>query len=62
MQPFLLAEAPRLLFPFARRVIADTIRDGNFPPLILEPIDFGALYLAQQQQQEAMAGEPAGQA
>ena len=62
MQPFLLAEAPRLLFPFARRVVADTIRDGNFPPLVLEPIDFGALYLAQQQQQEAMAGEPAGQA
>lgn len=62
MQPFLLAEAPRLLFPFARRVVADTIRDGNFPPLMLEPIDFGALYLAQQQQQEAMAGEPAGEA
>lgn len=62
MQPFLLAEAPRLIFPFARRVVADAIRDGNFPPLMLEPIDFGALYLAQQQQQEAMAGEPAGEA
>jgi preprotein translocase subunit SecB len=62
LPPFLLAEAPRLLFPFARRVAADAIRDGNFPSLVLEPIDFGALYLAQQQQQEAMAGEPAGQA
>lgn len=62
IQPFLLAEAPRLLFPFARRVIADTVRDGNFPPLLLEPIDFGALYLAQQQQQEAVAGQPAGEA
>jgi len=62
IQPFLLAEAPRLLFPFARRVLADAIRDGNFAPLLLEPIDFGALYLAQQQQQEAVAGEPAGQA
>lgn len=62
IQPFLLAEAPRLLFPFARRVLADAIRDGNFPPLLLEPIDFGALYLQQQQQQEAVAGEPAGQA
>jgi preprotein translocase subunit SecB len=62
MQPFLLAEAPRLLFPFARRVVSDAIRDGNFPPLMLEPIDFGALYLAQQQQQEAIAGEPAGEA
>lgn len=62
IQPFLLAEAPRLLFPFARRVLADAIRDGNFPPLMLEPIDFGALYMAQQEQQQAMAGEPAGQA
>ena len=44
IQGFLLAEAPRLLFPFARRVIADTTRDGNFPPLMLEPIDFAALY------------------
>jgi preprotein translocase subunit SecB len=43
-------------------VLADAVRDGNFPPLMLEPIDFGALYVAQQQQQEAVAGEPAGQA
>ena len=47
LQPFLLAEAPRLLFPFARRIIADATRDGNFPPLMLEPIDFASLYLAQ---------------
>lgn len=47
VQPFLLGEAPRLLFPFARRVVADTIRDGGFPPLLLEPIDFGALYMQQ---------------
>src|SRR5687768_14686344 len=32
MQPFLLAEAPRILFPFARRIVADSVRDGNFPP------------------------------
>jgi preprotein translocase subunit SecB len=62
IQAFLLAEAPRLLFPFARRVIADTVRDGNFPPLMLEPIDFAALYMTQQQQQEAVAGQPAGEA
>ncbi len=62
MQPFLLAEAPRLLFPFARRVLADAIRDGGFPPLLLDPIDFGALYLQQAQQLEATAGEPAGNA
>lgn len=49
MQPFMLAEAPRLLFPFARRVLADAVRDGGFPPLLLEPIDFGALYVQQAQ-------------
>jgi preprotein translocase subunit SecB len=63
LQPFLLAEAPRLLFPFARRIISDTVRDGHFPPLLLEPIDFGALYIAQRDQQQQLAeGEPAGQA
>jgi preprotein translocase subunit SecB len=58
VQPFLLAEAPRLLFPFARRVVADVVRDGGFPPLMLDPIDFGALYMAQA---EAQAGEAIGQ-
>jgi preprotein translocase subunit SecB len=59
LQPFLLAEAPRLLFPFARRVIADAIRDGGFPPLVLDPIDFGALYMqrAAQAQAEASGGQ-----
>lgn len=38
-----LVECPRLLFPFARRIIADTTRDGGFPPLLLDPIDFGRL-------------------
>ncbi|WP_419807335.1 protein-export chaperone SecB [Sphingomonas sp.] len=57
IQPFLLGEAPRLLFPFARRVLADAVRDGGFPPLLLEPIDFGQLFLQQQQAQEqAQAG------
>ena len=50
IQPFLLGEAPRLLFPFARRVLADCVRDGGFPPLLLEPIDFGQLYLQQSEQ------------
>ena len=50
LQPFLLGEAPRLLFPFARRVLADAVRDGGFPPLLLEPIDFGQLYLQQAEQ------------
>lgn len=63
IQPFLLAEAPRLLFPFARRVLADAVRDGNFPPLLLEPIDFGGLYMQQQAQAQALqSGETAGEA
>lgn len=59
LQPFLLGEAPRILFPFARRVLADAVRDGGFPPLMLEPIDFGALYLSQMQAQlEGEANTP----
>ena len=56
LQPFMLGEGPRLLFPFARRVVADAIRDGGFPPLVLEPIDFNALYY-QQAEQRAGQGE-----
>jgi preprotein translocase subunit SecB len=63
LQPFLLAEAPRLLFPFARRVLADAVQDGGFPPLLLDPIDFGALYMQQQGQMDAAAaGTPIGNA
>jgi preprotein translocase subunit SecB len=53
-QPVVLIECPRQLFPFARRVIADTIRDGGYPPLLLDPIDFVALY---QQQMKARAAQ-----
>lgn len=60
--PFMLGEAPRLLFPFARRVVADAVRDGGFPPLMLDPIDFNGLYFSQLEQQSAAMGEPAGQA
>ena len=56
LQPFLFAEAPRLIFPFVRRIVADAVRDGGFPPLMLEPIDFTALYLAQL---EAQGGQSA---
>jgi len=66
LQPFLLAEAPRLLFPFARRIISDAVIDGGFPPLLLDPIDFGGLYMqsAAQQQAEATGSQlgDAGQA
>lgn len=61
--PFCYAEAPRLLFPFARRILADAVRDGGFPPLMLEPIDFASLYMQQAQQAGQLAeGQPAGQA
>jgi len=67
LQPFLLAEAPRILFPFARRLIADATTDASFPPLLLDPIDFASLYMqrAAQQQAEAsggQAGDVTGQA
>jgi len=45
LKPVCLIECPRLLFPFARRVVADATRDGGFPPLLLDPIDFAQLYL-----------------
>jgi len=66
LQPFFLAEAPRILFPFARRVIADAVRDGGFAALLLEPIDFHGLFLQQAAQMQAEAGlasaPPAGEA
>ncbi len=61
--PFLFAEAPRLMFPFARRIVADAIRDAGYPPLMLEPIDFNMLYLQQRAQAEQLAeAQPAGEA
>ena len=51
LQPLLLIECPRLLFPFARRVVADCTRDGGFPPLMVDPIDFVARYRRRVQQQ-----------
>ena len=47
LPPFLLIEAPRLLFPFARQIIADASQNTGFPPLLLDPIDFAAAYMAQ---------------
>jgi preprotein translocase subunit SecB len=55
LQPFLLAEAPRLIFPFARRIISDAVIDGGFPPLLLDPIDFAGLYMQSAAQQQAEA-------
>jgi len=44
LHPFLLIECPRMLFPFLRRIVSDVTRDGGFPPLNLETIDFLQLY------------------
>jgi preprotein translocase subunit SecB len=44
LQPVLFVDCPTILFPFVRRVLADVTRDGGFPPLMLDPIDFGRLY------------------
>jgi preprotein translocase subunit SecB len=60
---FLYGEAPRLMFPFARRVVADATRDAGYSPMVLEPIDFNSLYLHQLAQAQATAeAEPAGTA
>ncbi|MDJ0642518.1 MAG: protein-export chaperone SecB [Erythrobacter sp.] len=59
---FMFAEAPRILFPFARRVVADAVRDAGFPPLMVDPVDFNGLYIQQLQakraQEEAAGGTP----
>lgn len=64
MPPFLLVEAPRLLFPFARQIIAETVQNLGFPPVLLDPIDFAAAYMAQaeaaQQAQDQVTGQPGG--
>ena len=65
VRSFMLVSAPTLLFPFARRVIADATRDGGFPPLLLDPMNFEALFrqqLAQEQAQAAQGGETAADA
>jgi len=55
---FLMVEAPRLLFPFARQVISDAVSSTGFPPLMLDPIDFASAYMAQVEaaQQQAVSG------
>lgn len=50
LEQFLLINCPSLVFPYLRRLVADLTREGGFPPLALEPIDFGALYLRRQQE------------
>jgi preprotein translocase subunit SecB len=59
VEPVLLVECPRILFPFARNILSDVTRDGGFPPVLLQPIDFLALWQARRQQAAAAAATPA---
>lgn len=62
LQPFLLIEGPRMLFPFARQIVADAVRNGGFPPLLIEPIDFVGLYrqnMARAAQKQGASGPAA---
>ncbi len=63
VEPLLLVECPRLLFPFARNILADITRDGGFPPVLLAPIDFVALWQSRRAQGlGGLAGGAAGTA
>ena len=57
LAPLILVETPRIVFPFARAIIANATRDGGFPPLMINPIDFAELL--RRQQADAQAGPPA---
>ena len=59
IEPVLLIECPRFLFPFARRIVADLTSEGGFPPFLLEPFDFAAIYA---QRKAAALEQPIGQA
>ena len=60
IEPILLVECPRILFPFARNILADVSREGGFPPVLLQPIDFVQLW--QNRRAQAQAGAPVGNA
>ena len=57
LETFMLVQAPVMLFPFARQIIASATRDGGYPPLLLDPIDFPGLYRQQLLQRQAKAAE-----
>jgi preprotein translocase subunit SecB len=61
VSPIMLVETPRLMFPFARNIIAETTRDGGFPPLMINPIDFGEL-LRRNSAPAPAGGQPTGSA
>ena len=55
LAPFMLVEAPGLIFPFARQIIAEAVQNTGFPPLLLEPIDFGRAFMATMENAQAQA-------
>lgn len=57
LEPFLLISGPMTIFPFLRRLVADVTREGGYPPLLLDPIDFAGLYFARKQE---LSGAPGG--
>src|SRR6478735_10649311 len=58
LQPIVMIECPRLLFPFAREIVATAVRNGGFPPLLLDPVDFVALYQQRAAQMQAPQATP----
>jgi preprotein translocase subunit SecB len=59
LHPLIMIECPRLLFPFARQMVADAVRNGGFPPLYIDPIDFVTLYRQKAAEQgQVMPGQP----
>jgi preprotein translocase subunit SecB len=58
IHPIVMIECPRLLFPFARQIIADAVRGGGFPPLFIDPIDFAMLYRKRLSETAAPAEAP----
>jgi len=58
LHPLMMIECPRLLFPFAREIVASAVRNGGFPPLLLDPIDFVSLYQQNMSQMQPQGGAP----
>jgi preprotein translocase subunit SecB len=56
LEPVLMVECPRYLFPFARRIISDLTAEGGFPPFMLEPLDFAGIYASRKAQSDGPAG------
>jgi preprotein translocase subunit SecB len=61
MEPLIWIECPRLLFPFARQILAEITREGGYPPLMINPIDFTPLYWAELQERQARGDQPLAQ-